>query len=592
LGIEGMQTGDLTSTARLGDYFVLLRRRWLIVLFGLLVGLGGAIAYLNLAAKEYTSQTSVLVTSMTVGGSDVLGGRAEEINLDTEAQLVTATDTVRAAADKLGLPADRAGDIADRVRVSVPPNTEILDISYVAGTAADARRGSLAFAEAYLDQRETQAREGLESEDKALQSRIDAVNAQLSQILKAAAGLQPGTPDRSRADEQATALSGQLASLTAQQGRIRAAAVTPGRIVTQPALPGQPSSPDLLVTLAAGVVLGLLFGIGLAALRHRADDLIRTPEDLFRRTRVPVVTVLASRLHSGEVIIRPPLSADGRGYARLRNLVSNSLAHTDRRVVVVAGVRHGGGPVAANLAASLARAGEDVVLVCADVFGNTAAALVPGPGGQGLAEVLAEEVAPQDVARAIPRIPGMRVLGPGRDPDRADALLQTRSLRKLVDQLLAVGSYVVIEAPATSDSPDAQTLAHVAGLGVIVVETGDTSARAVLDACAQFESMGTQVLGAVLTRYGRDTDVDEDEGSDEELEELPEETLPERLERADTSDRPESRGAMNGEDRRSIERPPVPATASPVGLAREHNGDGRSPNGVRLPESDSGERRS
>jgi Mrp family chromosome partitioning ATPase/capsular polysaccharide biosynthesis protein len=592
LGIEGMQTGDLSSTARLGDYLVLLRRRWLIVLFGLLVGLGGAIAYLNLAAKEYTSQTSVLVTSMTVGGSDVLGGRSEEINLDTEAQLVTATDTVRAAADKLGLPASSAGDIADRVRVSVPPNTEILDISYVAGTAADARRGSLAFAEAYLDQRETSAREGLESEDKALQTRIDAVTAQLTQTLKAAAGFQPGTPDRTRADEQATALNGQLASLTSQQGRLRAAAVTPGRIVTQPALPGRPSSPDLLVTLAAGLVLGLLFGVGLAALRHRADDLIRTPEDLFRRTRVPVVTVLASRLHSGEVIIRPPLSADGRGYARLRNLVSNSLAHTDRRVVVVAGVRHGGGPVAANLAASLARAGEDVVLVCADVFGNTASVLLPGPVGQGLAEVLAEEAAPQDVARAIPRIPGMRILGPGRDPDRADALLQTRSLRKLVDQLLAGGSYVVIEAPATSDSPDAQTLAHVAGLGVIVVETGDTSARAVLDACAQFESMGTQVLGAVLTRYGRDTDVDDGEGADEELDELPDETLPERPERPERVEAGERSASQNGDGSRPADRPPVPASASSVGVGADRSGDGRSPNGVRLPESDSGERRS
>jgi hypothetical protein len=36
----------------------------------------------------------------------------------------------------------------------------------------------------------------------------------------------------------------------------------------------------------------------------------------------------------------------------------------------------------------------------------------------------------------------------------------------------------------------------------------------------------------------------------------------------------------------------VPATASAVGVAAEHNGDGRSPNGQRLPDSDSGERRS
>ena len=40
-----------------------------------------------------------------------------------------------------------------------------------------------------------------------------------------------------------------------------------------------------------------------AALRHRADDVIRTPEDLFRRTGVPVAAVLSSRLHDGEVTV-------------------------------------------------------------------------------------------------------------------------------------------------------------------------------------------------------------------------------------------------------------------------------------------------
>ena len=41
-----------------------------------------------------------------------------------------------------------------------------------------------------------------------------------------------------------------------------------------------------------------------------------------------------------------------------------------------------------------------------------------------------------------------------------------------------------------------------------MVEAGQTAAREVLDACAQFESMGTPVLGAVIARYGSDSDAD------------------------------------------------------------------------------------
>jgi Mrp family chromosome partitioning ATPase len=275
--------------------------------------------------------------------------------------------------------------------------------------------------------------------------------------------------------------------------------------VTQPGLPSSPSSPDPLIALAAGVILGLLTGIGLAALRHRADDLLRTPEDLLHRTRVPVATVLSTPLHPDEVALLQPLSADGRGYARLRNLVTTSLEESNHRVVLVAGVRRGGGPVAANLAASLARAGEEVVLVCADVFGHTATALLADPPAAGLAEVLAGEKPVDSVARRLPGVPSLRVLGPGLDVDRADALLQTRSPRRLVDQLLESATYVIIETPPTTDSPAAQTLASIAALAVLVVESGHTRAREVLDACAQLESMGTPVLGAVAARYGRDS---------------------------------------------------------------------------------------
>ncbi|MGZ4508591.1 MAG: hypothetical protein ACXVX0_15205, partial [Blastococcus sp.] len=56
------------------------------------------------------------------------------------------------------------------------------------------------------------------------------------------------------------------------------------------------------------------------------------------------------------------------------------------------------------------------------------------------------------------------------------------------------------------------TLASGAELAVLVVETGATNARDVVDACAQMESMGTPVLGAVMARYGRDSQRERSKG--------------------------------------------------------------------------------
>ena len=497
-----MDSGNTWSTAQLGDYFVLLRRQWVSILVCLLLGLAAAGAYLALAPREYSAKTSVLVTETIAGPSEA--ARVEGINLDTEAQLVTSTGTVTAALEN-GAPSRSVDDLAGRVSVSVPPNTEILDIAFTAPTAAEAQAGSLAFAEAYLDQRRATAEESLEAGVEALQARIDSVGEQLEAVVRTSATLAAGSSARARAERQADVLNGQLANLTSEQGQVRSTSITPGRIVTQPTLPSAPSRPSLPVTLAAGALLGLVLGLGVGHLRQRSDDVLHEPEDVFRRTRVPVAAVLGGRLHEGEVSLVAPLSSDGRGYARLRNLVTTSLRESNRRVILVAGVRRGGGPVAANLAASLGRAGEEVHLVCADVFGSTAAELLGTPTGPGLSEVLDGSRPVEDALRRLPEPAGVRVLGPGDDPDRADALLQTHSPRRLVDHLLQSASYVVIEAPATTESADAQTLADVSEAAVLVVEEGHTTGREVLDACAQLESMGTPVLGVVVARYERST---------------------------------------------------------------------------------------
>jgi|SRR4051794_15280034 Mrp family chromosome partitioning ATPase/capsular polysaccharide biosynthesis protein len=491
------------NASSLGDHLRVLRRHWLPVVLCLLLGIGSAFAYLHWAPKEYRATTSVLVTP--VGGTQTLGGKNSG-DMETEAELVSSTGTVSAAATRLGVSGSDTEALAGRVSVSVPPNTNILDISYTGMTAVEAQQGSMAFAEAYLDQRRQATEARLAAEDKSVQERIDVVDAQLQPVLQAMGGLTAVDPDRPRLEAQVRSLNDQLAALSNQQNQIRATVVTPGDISREAAVPSSPSSPDTLVTLVAGIVLSLFVGASLAMLRQRTDDFIRSPQDLLSRTGVRVGTVLPGRLLVGQVQVVPPLSPDGRGYARLRNLVISGLMRTDRPVVVVAGVRHGGGPVAVNLAASLARAGEDVYLLCANVSATTSAALLGGKAESGLGDVLAGDVELADAARTVPGIPNLRVLGVGRDPDRTDALLQTGSPRKLVEELLASGAYVVVEAPSTSGSPDAQTLANVAELAVLVVELDRTRAAEVVDARGQFEAVGKPVLGALIAGYGKDGD--------------------------------------------------------------------------------------
>ena len=99
------------------------------------------------------------------------------------------------------------------VEVCLSSNTQILDITYTGSTPDAAHAGSLAFAQAYLDQRAKTATATLATADKALQARIDAATAQLQAVLKASATLPANSPARFRDDAQASVLNNQLAAL-------------------------------------------------------------------------------------------------------------------------------------------------------------------------------------------------------------------------------------------------------------------------------------------------------------------------------------------------------------------------------------------
>ncbi|MCW2537066.1 MAG: lipopolysaccharide biosynthesis protein [Modestobacter sp.] len=490
------------GSAQLSDYATLLRRQWWIVLLLIALGVGLAVAYTSTAPREYTSKTSVLVTATGVDEQSASGVRTtnNDINLDTEAQLVTSTEIVAAAAEGIGYTGDTA-TLADRVSITVPPNTEILEIGYTGATAAEARDGAEAFATAYLDNRRAAAEDTLQATRDSLQSRIDDLTEQLETVSAAIAGLPPGSAERAFNEAQATSLNSQIGSLGTQLNQVGATIVSPGRVITNASLPRAPSSPDLLIDIAAGALIGLLAGVGLAVLRQRSDRVLRRATDVERRAGLPVLVELAGG-STHPVELAAPNTEEGRSYARLRNVVTSSLADTDR-VVLVAGVSGPAGPVAANLAASLARSGEEVVLVCGDVHARTASDLLGGRTGTGLAEVLAGRAKLSGARRRVVDPASLRVLGPGRNPEQAAALLQTGSPRQVVEELLTTARWVVVEAPTTTSGADAQTLAALADLAILVIATDQTGAADVADARAQFDSVHTTLLGAVVVRGDR-----------------------------------------------------------------------------------------
>lgn len=204
------------------DYLAFARRFWLMILTSVLVGVALGIAATRLVTPTYVSSATVLVSQASADAGAVANGRSSgAINLDTEVQIAESLEVAQRAAGIIESGEDPRA-LIDILQVTVPANTAVLVITFSAPTAEAAQTGANAFAEAYLVNRAAVEKE-----------------------------------------------------LTGEK-------IVPGRVLAAAPLPADPDQPKTRDYAAVGGMLGLLVGVGLAALRWRRDDRVNTTRDAER----------------------------------------------------------------------------------------------------------------------------------------------------------------------------------------------------------------------------------------------------------------------------------------------------------------------
>jgi capsular polysaccharide biosynthesis protein len=362
------------DSLELADYTGVLRRRWPIVVVAAIIGVVGAFAYTLVAPKTYTAQAAVYVsvTAADQGASVANSRTGGQVNLDTEAQLVTS-GTVSAMAQKTLHSPLSAYTLGKSVNVTVPPNSQVLDISCRASSGAGAAACANAFANAYLQNRTSSAATAIAARVKALQAKQASLENTVSALNTQVHGLPKTSSKRPAIEAKITADRSQLTSLNPQITALIAAGtnVNGGKVITAATAPQKPSSPKKSLILPSGLAAGLVIGLIIAYIWDRRDKRIHRAQDVERFLDIPVMLNLPGDAFGRQVSIAAPRSGTGRGFTELAHDVSATLGEGSH-VVLVTGISPGpaGSVTAANLAATLARTHPEVVLVCADMKGS------------------------------------------------------------------------------------------------------------------------------------------------------------------------------------------------------------------------------
>ncbi|QOV36267.1 hypothetical protein IM697_40730 [Streptomyces ferrugineus] len=386
----------------------LLRYRVTIAL-GLVLGLLGALLLMLLRAGSYTSTGEVLVRS-TVDPFSTHGVSVDnQVSMGTERQIALSATVAARAATALREPS-RADALLEELRVSNPPDTQILRFEYTAGTARRAARVTDAFVDAYLADRK---------------ERADATVARMSSRLKHQVAPLIAKNSAAAGGKGSAALRERIDSLQKRISDLEVRDTTGGDVVREPEPPKHPAGPGVSALIALGLVGGLVLAIVLAWLRSALEPRVRSVGEAQDALGAPVLAVVPGTAPGSD-----PLEV-GRvagSRAELYRTVAFHLRHgaagtAGGTLLVVAPKQDRHAEAAAvNLAAALAESGEDVLLVDATASTPGLAARLPlltedpGADTDGLRLLDGQVVVDAGTAGRITLCPDRRSTGTGDIP--------------------------------------------------------------------------------------------------------------------------------------------------------------------------------
>lgn len=430
------------------DFYRLVVRNFLIIVFTTVLGLGGAYFITERQTPMYTATIQLFIsTPATDGdlGALIQGSGFSAQRVKSYAQIINGPQTLLPVKEQLGIKQSYQ-ELASRVKASAPLDTVLLNVSVM---------------------------------DESGERAASIANA-----------------------------IGRQFSLTANELEVENAAANETIKVTMvktATVPTTPSSPRPLINLLLGVLIGLGLGLAIGLIRQVFDSTIKNEDDLGE-------TPLLAAIGFDKSAVKLPLITKISRYAprteAFRHLRTNIQYAQDGkapRVIAVTSAipNEGKTSTSINLAISLANAGLRTCFVEADLRRPKASKyLEMNRENLGLADYLQKAQSVNSISLS-PYLHswgenGLQIIPSGATPENPAELLEGQALTRLVGDLRDSFDYVIFDTPPALPVADAAIIASRTDGVIVVIKAGETKRNQFQGVCDSIQSVGSRVFGAVI----------------------------------------------------------------------------------------------
>jgi capsular exopolysaccharide synthesis family protein len=263
-------------------------------------------------------------------------------------------------------------------------------------------------------------------------------------------------------------------------------------VVDRASPPQYPVRPQKRRIALAGMLLGLVAGLGLVLVRDQLANTIRDPEEIERYLHLDLLAAVPRYEQEQD-------SLATEAYQNLRTALFFARRDERGQVVLVTGTapQEGKTTTIVNLARLLAGSGEKTVVVDCDLRRAQLHQRLGLSREPGLTDCFVRKEPLASLLRSTPTA-NLFALTAGPLPPNPPALLARKQLGALLGELQAEFEWVLVDSPPLASVTDALLLARHADHTVLVVQHDKVDKKLVKRSVGALRKVTPHLLGAVL----------------------------------------------------------------------------------------------
>jgi Mrp family chromosome partitioning ATPase len=466
-------------------YYRTLREHIKLIIACTVLAVAVAAVYTQVAAKRYSAEAQMLVSPADSGDAalstlPVLHGTSDPTrDTLTAAGLVTNPQVSQAVVSALHLKIS-PGDLLSKVTATPIGQSNLLALQATSDSAAEAQRLANAFA------------------DQVVATRTANLHAALATVI-------PGLQAQLQAETPAERLAN--STLTTELSQLQALKSGPDPTITVSAragLPLAPYTPRTKLALVAGLIAGLVLGIGGAFLLDALDPRLRREDQLRQLFNALILTgIPRERAHhrsTGPMLPTDMSFAGHEGYRSLRTFLAARAGHKPQAILLTGSAPgEGKTTTAIGLATALAQGGASVILIEADLRRPSIGTALQLSVEYGTEHLAAGEV---ELEQALTPLvldgAELQVVLVKRPNDRMAERLSFDFSQRLVEHAKELADFVIIDSPPITAVVDALPLAKYVDDVLIVSRLGVSKLAKISELYDMLMNYGAPPLGFVV----------------------------------------------------------------------------------------------